>query len=76
MVKLPVVSANELIRVLRKLGYKQVRQSGSHIVLQKKEEGKTTTVIIPNYSEIAKGTLKSILRKTGIQSETLVKLLE
>ena len=75
MARLPVVSAEELIRVLMKLDYRKVRQRGSHIVLQKKEERKTTTVVIPNYSEIAKGTLKSILRKTNIELETLIKLL-
>jgi len=57
MGKLPVVSADKIIKVLNKKGFVKVRQTGSHMALQRTDEGKTKTVIIPNHKEIAKGTL-------------------
>ena len=72
--KLPVVSAKELIRALEKDGFQVIRQKGSHVILQKKGDDVLTTVV-PYHDEIAKGTLRSILRKTKISPEQLVKLL-
>ncbi|PKM99621.1 MAG: hypothetical protein CVU78_05340 [Elusimicrobia bacterium HGW-Elusimicrobia-2] len=75
MVKLPIISADEVIGALNKKGFKKVRQSGSHIALQKLEEGKTNTVIVPAHKELAKGTLRSIIRKSGLTVEDFLKLL-
>jgi len=43
-------------------GFVQVRQRGSHIVMQKKVEGSTITVPVPNHDELRIGTLQSIIR--------------
>ena len=75
MAKLPTVSAKDLIKVLEKEGFQVLRQKGSHIVLQKRQAGKTVTTVVPNHSEIAKGTLKSILRKSKVNPDQLIKLL-
>ena len=75
MSKLPVVSAKELIRVLEKEGYQVLRQKGSHIILQKKTAQEVITTVVPYHDEIARGTLKSILRKTRLTPEQLIKLL-
>jgi hypothetical protein len=45
------------------------------VKLKKKEAGKILIVIIPDHSEVAKGTLKSILRQAGITREEFLKLL-
>ena len=73
--RLPVVSATELIKILEKDGFVAIRQRGSHIVLQKKTSETTLTAVIPNHKELAPGTLKSILKRSKISVETLVKLL-
>ncbi|MBA3066798.1 type II toxin-antitoxin system HicA family toxin [bacterium] len=75
MAKLPVVSAGEVIQALNKKGFKKIRQSGSHIALQKLEEGRTNTVIVPDHRELAKGTLRAIIRKAGLTVEDFLKLL-
>ncbi len=75
MSKLPVVSAKDLIRALEKEGFQILRQKGSHIILQKKTPAEVVTAVVPNHSEIAKGTLRSILRKTKISPEQLIQLL-
>ncbi len=75
MPKLPLVSGPEAVRAMEKTGFAFIRQSGSHIVLQKRESAGTTTVVVPNHSELAKGTLRAILRKAGLSVEDFVKLL-
>jgi predicted RNA binding protein YcfA (HicA-like mRNA interferase family) len=44
----------------------QVRQRGSHIVMQKKTENSTTTVPVPDHSAIRIGTLRAIIRQSGV----------
>ena len=75
MAKLPVVSAKELIRALEKEGFQVLRQKGSHVVLQKRTSTEIITTVVPHHDEIAKGTLRSILRKTKLTPDQLAKLL-
>ena len=75
MAKLPVVSAKDLIKTLEKEGYGVVRQKGSHVVLQKRTPQEVIATVVPYHNEIAKGTLRSIPRKTKISPEQLAGLL-
>lgn len=69
-------SAKEAIRALNRAGFAKIRQSGSHIVMQKRVPGSTVTVVVPNHSELAKGTLRSIIRRAGLTVEEFVALIE
>ncbi|MBQ7097733.1 MAG: type II toxin-antitoxin system HicA family toxin [Clostridia bacterium] len=69
--KYPVLTPKEIISALEKLGFEFVKQRGSHIKYQKG----SYTVIIPNHSEVAKGTLKSILNMANIELDDFLKLL-
>ena len=62
MSKLPQITAKELIKILIKIGFKFIRQSGSHIFLRN-QDGRTT--VIPNHpgEKIDRGLLNKILRK-------------
>ena len=77
--KLPVVSGKRLIRWLESLGYPIDRQRGSHVRLEKRAAGGTHAITIPNHSEIARGTLNSIMtavsRSTDISKERLIQSL-
>jgi len=77
MPKLPQVSAKNLIKALRKIGFEKVSQKGSHIKLQKvTSSGKTQTVIVPNHKVIKKGTLRNgILKPLNLSVNDLKKLL-
>lgn len=66
MGRLPVVSGREAIKALSRAGFVEVRQAGSHVVLQKKVHGGTNTLIVPDHSELANGTLRAIIRKSGL----------
>lgn len=75
MAKLPLISAKELIRILEKIGFKIIRQKGSHIFLRH-NDGKTT--VIPNHpgEKLDRGLLNKILKKDiQISREDFEKLL-
>ena len=73
MAKLPIASAREVIKVLRRLGFRVVRQTGSHIHLW--HEKKRTLVTVPNHPELAKGTLLAILKQARLSREEFLKEL-
>jgi predicted RNA binding protein YcfA (HicA-like mRNA interferase family) len=64
--KLRVLSAREICQILEQHNFVKVRQRGSHIIMQRQAENMTTTVPVPNYSEIQIGTLQSIIRQSGL----------
>ncbi|MCA6622304.1 MAG: type II toxin-antitoxin system HicA family toxin [Pseudanabaena sp. M165S2SP1A06QC] len=66
MGRLRVLSAKQVCQILADNGFEQVRQRGSHIIMQKKIEDSTITVPVPNYSEVKIGTLQSIIRQSGL----------
>jgi predicted RNA binding protein YcfA (HicA-like mRNA interferase family) len=74
MPKLPIVSGIKILKALSKIGFKHIRTSGSHMILTK-EQGIKITIPVPNHKEIAKGTLKSIMKQAGINLKELLDLL-
>ncbi|MFZ3058415.1 MAG: type II toxin-antitoxin system HicA family toxin [Candidatus Methanoperedens sp.] len=75
MPKLPVVSGKELLAALKKAGFVEVRQKGSHVSLQKVTSDTTYKTVVPLHRELAKGTLLDILHQTGLSREDLLELL-
>ena len=74
--KLPIVSAKKVIKALSSFGFNISRQSGSHVIMTKYIGNQKITVIVPKHSELAKGTLLSIVSQSGISKEEFIKLLE
>lgn len=60
------MSGKEVCSILAIHGFAQIRQRGSHVIMQKKVEGSTITVPVPNHKELKIGTLLSIIRQSGI----------
>lgn len=75
MPKLPVVSGKEVIKALSKIGFEHIRTKGSHAILNKQTEKGKVTIPVPLHSEVAKGTLKSIMNQAELNLEDLLKLL-
>jgi predicted RNA binding protein YcfA (HicA-like mRNA interferase family) len=71
---LPVVSGRELVRALTRLGYQFDRQHGSHIILRHSSPP-YRRLVVPDHDEIAKGTLRAIVRQAGISIDELRALL-
>lgn len=72
MSKLPILSGKELVKALCKLGYYVRDQKGSHIHLRHVMRRPLT---IPNHPEIARGTLRAILKDADITADDFLKLL-
>jgi predicted RNA binding protein YcfA (HicA-like mRNA interferase family) len=51
---------------LEQHGFVNVRQRGSHIVMQKREGETTVTIPVPDHAEIKIGTLLSIVRQSAL----------
>ncbi len=66
MGKLKNLSGKEVCKILASEGFENVRQKGSHIVMQKRTKDSTITVPVPNHKEIKIGTLKSIIRQSDL----------
>jgi len=74
MPKLPVISGIEAVKALSKIGYEIDHQTGSHIILrQNKKPNRRLTV--PNHKEIAKGTLRGLVKQAGLTVEEFIELL-
>lgn len=61
-----VLSGREVCAILERHGFLQVRQRGSHIVMQHMTAEGTITVPVPNDRELRIGTLRSIIRQSGV----------
>ena len=66
MPKLPRLSGKEAASILESHGFSIVRQRGSHMILQKKEDNSTVTVPVPDHKELRTGTLRSIIRQSQL----------
>jgi predicted RNA binding protein YcfA (HicA-like mRNA interferase family) len=69
MGKIKVLSGLEVCRILTLHGFVNVRQRGSHIVMQRKLPGTTVTVPVPNHRELDRGTLRAIIRQSQLDRE-------
>ena len=72
MPALPVVSGSECVAALERLGYRVVRQRGSHVRLA--APGRVP-VTVPLHTELDRGTLRSILRTAELSAEEFISVL-
>ena len=66
---LRVLSYRKVTQKLKKAGFKEVSQKGSHVKFTKETEEGIRTAIVSHHKEITIGTLKSILRQAGLAEE-------
>ncbi|MFY9343111.1 MAG: type II toxin-antitoxin system HicA family toxin [Planctomycetota bacterium] len=74
MSSLPRISGREVVAVLAKIGYEFDRQRGSHIILRNPQPPHRR-MVVPDHKEVAKGTLRSIVREAGLTVAEFVTLL-
>jgi predicted RNA binding protein YcfA (HicA-like mRNA interferase family) len=70
---LPVLSGRKTVRAFEKLGWQVARQRGSHIIMVR--EGEPVTLSIPDHKEVARGTLRSLIRSAGITVDHFISQL-
>jgi len=75
-VALPVVSGRQAIKALTKSRLSSCWKKGEPYKAEEKVNDRVFVVIVPDHAELARGTLKSILRQANITSEEFLKLLQ
>jgi len=70
---LPVCSGTSAIRAFRLAGWKVARQKGSHVSLTK--EGVRAVLTVPLHQELAPGTVRKLIRLSGLTVEEFSKYL-
>ena len=74
MSTLPHVSGRKVVQALLKIGYEKDRQKGSHIVMRQISYPHRR-IVVPDHKEVAKGTLRAIIRHAGLTVEEFAKNL-
>ena len=72
--RLPVVSGREAAGVFERLGWRYLRQRGSHMIYGKPDV--PANLAIPDHTELARGTLRALIRTVGITVEDFVRALD
>ena len=71
--KLPVLSGRDCVNALEKAGFRICRQHGSHIILRR--DNPFAQTVVPDHSELDRGTLRAIIRQAGLSIEEFLRLL-
>lgn len=71
MPQLPLMSGREVVRLFETFGWQNVRQRASHIILVK--AGARATLSVPDHKEVARGTLRSLIRAAGLTVEEFIR---
>jgi len=72
--RLPVVSGRDAVKALQKIGYEADHQTGSHMILRRATPPHRR-LTIPDHKELAKGTLRAIIREAGLTVDEFAALL-
>lgn len=67
MPQVPLISGREAVRIFGQFGWEIARQRGSHVILVK--EGARATLSVPDHREVARGTLRGLIRAAGLTIE-------
>jgi len=69
--KLPRISGQECIKALQRLGFAQVRQRGSHVIMRRGDRG----CVVPLHREMKVGTLHGVLKQAGVDADEFIEAL-
>jgi len=73
MPTVPLLKPREVVKAFEKIGWEVARQRGSHMILTK--EAHIATLSVPKHSEVARGTLRSLIARAGITLEEFLEAL-
>jgi len=69
-----VTSGHNAVKALRKIGYELDHQTGSHMILRRITPP-YRRLTVPDHRELAKGTLRAIIREAGLSVAEFAELL-
>jgi len=71
--RIPTISGKDCIKALKKIGFYQKRRESSHVILRR--DNPFAQVVVPDHQELAKGTLRAIIRDADLSIEEFIALL-
>jgi len=74
MPHLPVLSGRRVVKVFESFGWQVARQRGSHIILIK--SGHIATLLVPDHGEVARGTLRALIRLADLTVKQFVRNMD
>jgi len=75
MPELRGVSGQQAVKALERLGFRQVRQRGSHVILKKSTPAGNVGCAVPLHKELKIGTLRGILKLAKVEPDEFLKSL-
>ncbi|HLA95655.1 MAG TPA: type II toxin-antitoxin system HicA family toxin [Pyrinomonadaceae bacterium] len=73
MAQLPTLSGVDVVKVFERFEWEFVRQSGSHMIMVK--DGEIASLSIPKHREVAKGTLRGLIRSANLTTDEFIEKL-
>jgi len=73
MSSLPRLSGRECRAILQKAGFEILRQSGSHVVVRRRDP--FAQLVVPDHKELDTGTLRAIIRQSGLSIAEFIMLM-
>jgi predicted RNA binding protein YcfA (HicA-like mRNA interferase family) len=73
MPPVPLLRPREVVRAFERLGWKEVRRKGSHIIMTR--AGPIATLSIPDHAQVARGTLRALIARAGLEVEDFLAAL-
>lgn len=74
MARMPQVTARELVAFLRRHGFSDDRQTGSHLTLRHSENGLSVTVPMHTSTGVGRGLAVRILHDAGFSVDDFLRL--
>ena len=71
--RLSALSGRDAVRVFERDDWQLVRQSGSHMIMTKASVA--AVLSIPNHRELKRGTLRGLVRKSGLSLQEFAALV-
>jgi len=73
--KITPINPYKLIKILGKIGFKPIRQKGSHVILMNEQRVRIVVPVHPG-KKLKPGLIRTIVREAGLTREKYFKLLE
>jgi predicted RNA binding protein YcfA (HicA-like mRNA interferase family) len=70
--RLPVISGDDFVKAMRKIGYVWDHTEGSHMILLHPSKGRLS---VPRHKELGRGLLRALIRDAGLTRDEFVTLL-
>lgn len=72
MARLPIISGDDFVKTMRKIGYVWDHTEGSHMILLHPSRGRLS---VPRHKELGRGLLRALIRDADLSREEFIALM-